>query len=66
MKILALLFVLSGNQSLIPVQQSIMQCGIAPIPPIDCDVGNCECDENGENCHWTIICGRGSDDDNRD
>jgi hypothetical protein len=31
-------------------------CGIPPIPPIGCQVGPCVCDENGDNCHYVMIC----------
>ncbi len=33
-----------------------MACGIPPIPPIGCTVGPCVCDQNGNNCQWTMIC----------
>jgi hypothetical protein len=36
--------------------QSSMACGIAPIPPIGCRVGACQCDQNGNNCSWTFVC----------
>lgn len=33
-----------------------IRCGIAPIPPIGCEVGNCVCDSYGNNCSWTFNC----------
>lgn len=33
-------------------------CGIPPLPPIGCKLGPCVCDQNGQNCQWTFICGR--------
>ena len=40
--------------------QSSMQCGMAPLPPIGCRVGQCVCEQSGwgtaEKCRWTFIC----------
>jgi hypothetical protein len=33
-----------------------LSCGIAPIPPIGCRVGQCVCDGMGQNCRWTFVC----------
>lgn len=38
-----------------PLQMS-MNCGIAPIPPIGCRVGQCVCNGSGSNCRWTFVC----------
>ncbi len=38
-------------------QKINLSCGIQPIPPIGCKVGSCQCDQNGNNCRWTFICG---------
>ena len=32
-----------------------ISCGIPPIPPIGCVIGNCVCDSGG-NCSWQTIC----------
>jgi hypothetical protein len=40
------------NASLIPVN---MACGIPPIPPVGCKIGDCVCDETGR-CRWTFVC----------
>jgi hypothetical protein len=34
-----------------------LSCGIAPIPPIGCRVGACVCNQYGQNCQWTFVCG---------
>lgn len=36
--------------------QSSIRCGIAPIPPVGCRVGQCVCDNSGQNCKWTFVC----------
>jgi hypothetical protein len=33
-----------------------MSCGLPPLPPLGCNVGDCVCDRNGNNCHWTFVC----------
>ena len=33
-----------------------MACGFKPFPPLGCQVGACVCDQNGNNCQWTMIC----------
>lgn len=33
-----------------------LSCGIPPIPPLNCSIGSCVCDQNGQNCRWTFIC----------
>ena len=33
-----------------------INCGIPPIPPIGCQVGDCVCDQTGRNCRWTFRC----------
>ena len=33
-----------------------MSCGFKPFPPLNCQVGACICDQNGNNCQWTFIC----------
>jgi hypothetical protein len=59
MKMMVLLFALSGlgaDQSVVPVN---INCGIPPIPPIGCssEDATCVCDEDG-NCRWEFIgCG---------
>lgn len=44
------------NRSESFIKMENMACGIKPIPPIGCVVGNCVCDQNGSNCRWTFIC----------
>lgn len=36
--------------------QSSMACGLAPLPPLGCRVGSCQCDQSGQNCSWTFVC----------
>lgn len=49
------LFTLPGL--IVPAQaQFSMKCGVAPIPPLGCKIGDCVCDSNGNNCHWQVIC----------
>lgn len=38
------------------VAPSNISCGIPPIPPIGCRVGDCVCDQSGNNCRWTFVC----------
>ena len=38
------------------VAQLTLKCGIPPIPPDGCKVGECACDSHGQNCKWTIVC----------
>jgi hypothetical protein len=40
------------------LQQSSLKCGIPPIPPIGCQVGDCVCDQYGNNCRWTFVCSK--------
>lgn len=47
--------------NLLPEQQGSMMkvnmaCGFKPFPPLGCQVGACVCDQNGNNCQWTMIC----------
>ena len=48
-KLLALLLVMS------PAISQAM-CPIPPIPPVNCRVGPCVCDQNGQNCQYQMIC----------
>jgi hypothetical protein len=38
------------------MMQVSMRCGFKPFPPFGCTVGACVCDQNGNNCQWTMIC----------
>ena len=31
-------------------------CGVPPIAPVGCVVGPCVCDEDGNDCHYEMIC----------
>jgi hypothetical protein len=45
------------SQNLIhKVQAASMRCGLAPLPPLGCRVGDCVCDQQGQNCKWTFVC----------
>ena len=33
-----------------------LSCGVPPVPPVNCKVGACVCDRNGQNCQWTFVC----------
>jgi len=37
-------------------QQGSAKCGFPPFPPFGCKVGDCVCDQFGQNCHWTFVC----------
>jgi hypothetical protein len=57
MKLLAALFLLNSA----PPQASMIErvnlaCGIPPIPPIGCRVGQCVCDQSGRFCQWQFVC----------
>ena len=34
---------------------SSVYCGVAPIPPVGCEVIACQCDSDG-NCEWIFYC----------
>jgi len=44
------------QQTAPPSQSGNMRCGLTPLQPIGCSVGPCECDQMGQNCHWTFYC----------
>jgi type II secretory pathway pseudopilin PulG len=44
------------QQTAPPSQSGNMSCGFTPLQPIGCSVGPCECDQMGQNCHWTFYC----------
>ena len=54
MKILIVLLGLSVQS---PIDQANISCGMPPIPPVGCVLGQCLCDGNGHVCHWTFVCG---------
>jgi len=59
MKMMVLLFVLSGLGSNQSVVSASINCGIKPIPPIGCSDADavCVCDDDG-NCAWQFVgCG---------
>lgn len=33
-----------------------LKCGLPPLPPLGCEVGECMCDQSGNNCRWTFRC----------
>jgi len=37
-------------------QISVVKCGVPPIPPVGCKVGDCVCDQSGNNCHYVFVC----------
>lgn len=37
-------------------QKVNFSCGLPPLPPLNCTVGACMCDQNGQNCRWTFNC----------
>ncbi len=38
------------------VRKVNLSCGIPPLPPLGCKVGDCVCDQSGQNCQWTFVC----------
>jgi hypothetical protein len=55
MSVLVILAILH-HQSAIMVKDGVMSCGLPPLPPLNCDVGDCVCDQNGNNCQWQFVC----------
>jgi hypothetical protein len=53
----AIMWATSASAELIltPIPVNI-QCGIPPIPPIGCEVGDCVCDSSGSRCHYEFVC----------
>ena len=54
MKTLILVLMLAAFSG--PALAISMECGLPPLPPLGCEVGPCVCDENGDNCHYIMIC----------
>jgi hypothetical protein len=47
---------LSGAPAIGVAQGTSLACGIPPIPPVGCRVGQCVCDASGNNCHYQMLC----------
>jgi hypothetical protein len=49
----------SAQQQLTPEQPKLaynFNCGIQPIAPMGCTVGDCVCDQSGIHCQWQFVC----------